>query len=162
MSLAPAAFLPKIVSTMNATLSFVTPPPGLAPLTTFVLTELEGATGLFTLQAVEAVATRLFVLDAAVFLPHYTPYISAEQSASLALTAPADALVLVVVNPGDAAAEGGAAGADADAGAASGAAATTVNLMAPIVVNAATGAAAQLILEGQDWPLRATLTPQGA
>jgi flagellar assembly factor FliW len=142
-----------IVSTMNATLSFVTPPPGLAPLTDFSLTELEGATGLFALQAVEAVSTRLFVLDAAVFLPDYTPYISAEQSASLALNAPTDALVLVVVNPGDAAAPEGAAGA---------APVTTVNLMAPIVVNSATGAAAQLILEGQDWPLQAALMPQRA
>ncbi|MFC5930073.1 flagellar assembly protein FliW [Cryobacterium melibiosiphilum] len=135
---------------MNATLSFVTPPPGLAPLTAFSLTEIEGATGLFALQALDAVSTRLFVLDAAAFLPHYTPYISAEQQASLALTAPKDALVLVVVNPGDAAASAGAA------------AATTVNLMAPIVVNSATGAAAQLILEGQDWPLQAALTPHGA
>ncbi|TFD47299.1 flagellar assembly protein FliW [Cryobacterium frigoriphilum] len=139
---------------MNATLSFVTPPPGLAPLTAFALTEIEGATGLYSLQAMDAVSTRLFVLDAAVFLPNYTPYISAEQSASLSLTAPTDALVLVVVNPGDA---GGSA---ATPGGAS--ASTTVNLMAPIVVNAATGDAAQLILEGQDWPLQAELTPQGA
>lgn len=29
--------------------------------------------------------------------------------------------------------------------------------MAPIVVNAATGMCAQVILEGQDWPLRAEL-----
>lgn len=148
-----AIAVPMIVSPMNATLSFVTPPPGLAPLTAFSLTEIEGATGLYSLQAVEEVSTRLFVLDAAVFLPNYTPYISAEQQASLSLTAPTDALVLVVVNPGDAAASEGAAGASA---------ATTVNLMAPIVVNAATGAAAQLILEGQDWPLQAALTPQGA
>lgn len=140
--------VPTIVSTMNATLSFVTPPPGLAPLTAFSLTELEGATGLFALQAVDAAATRLFVLDAAVFLPKYTPYISAEQSASLSLRTPADALVLVVVNPGDAAASDSAS--------------TTVNLMAPIVVNSATGAAAQLILEGQDWPLRAELTAPSA
>lgn len=158
MSLAHATVLPKIVSTMNATLSFVTPPPGLAPLTAFSLTEIDGATGLFTLQAVERLTTRLFVLDAAVFLPHYTPYISAEQSASLALSTAADALVLVVVNPGG-------AETDTDAGASvgdPGPAATTVNLMAPIVVNAATGAAAQLILEGQDWPLQAELSPQAA
>ncbi len=33
-----------------------------------------------------------------------------------------------------------------------------MNLMAPIVVNAKTGACAQVILEGQDWPLRAELS----
>ncbi|MET0843289.1 MAG: flagellar assembly protein FliW, partial [Mycetocola sp.] len=49
-----------------------------------------------------------------------------------------DASVLVVINPGEDEA-------------------TTVNLLAPIVLNRATGGCAQLILEGQDWPLRAQL-----
>jgi flagellar assembly factor FliW len=35
--------------------------------------------------------------------------------------------------------------------------ATTVNLMAPIVLNRVTGGCAQIILEGQDWPLKADL-----
>lgn len=50
---------------------------------------------------------------------------------------PEDALVLVVVNPGDPG--------------------TTMNLLAPIVVNSATGTSAQVILDGQGWPLRAEL-----
>ena len=119
------------------TLSFVSPPPGLAPLTDFVLHEIEGAAGLYSLQASAQPTTRLFVLDAAIFLPNYTPAISTEQSIALSLTTPDDALVLVVVNPGDST--------------------TTVNLMAPIVVNARTGACAQLILDDQDWPLHAEL-----
>jgi len=123
---------------MTASLTFVTPPPGLAPMTNFTLTTIDGANGLYSLQAVPNPSTRLYVLDAAVYLPEYSPYISTEQSGSLALTEPTDALVLVVVNPG----EGN----------------TTVNLMAPIIVNALTGVCAQLILEGQDWPLRAELT----
>ncbi|MDH6237291.1 flagellar assembly protein FliW [Cryobacterium sp. CG_9.6] len=123
---------------MTATLTFVTPPPGLAPLTDFTLNMVEGANGLYSLQAVPNPSTRLYVLDAAVYLPEYTPYISAEQSGSLSITEPTDALVLVVVNPGEGT--------------------TTVNLMAPIVVNATTGVCAQLILEGQDWPLRAELS----
>ena len=49
-------------------------------------------------------------------------------------------MVLVVTNPGETG--------------------TTVNLMAPIVVNADTGRCAQIILDGQDWPLRAELTPR--
>lgn len=126
----------------HPTLTFVTPPPGLAPLTDFVLNEIDGAGGLYSLRASAVPTTRLFVLDAAVYLPAYTPVISDDQSAALALTEPADALVLVVVNPG----EGG----------------TTVNLMAPIVVNATTGACAQVILEGQDWPLRASLGARAA
>ena len=39
---------------------------------------------------------------------------------------------------------------------------TTVNLMAPIVVNATTGACAQLILDDQDWPLKAELSARSA
>jgi flagellar assembly factor FliW len=33
----------------------------------------------------------------------------------------------------------------------------TVNLMAPVVINRATGIASQVILEDQDYPLRAPL-----
>ncbi|TFD24800.1 flagellar assembly protein FliW [Cryobacterium lyxosi] len=121
----------------SPTLSFVSPPPGLAPLTDFVLDEIDGAAGLYSLQASAQPTTRLFVLDAAIFLPSYTPAISNEQSMALSLTTPDDALVLVVINPGEST--------------------TTVNLMAPIVVNAHTGACAQVILDDQDWPLHAEL-----
>jgi flagellar assembly factor FliW len=127
---------------MSAALSFVSPPPGLAPLTEFTLTEIAGADGLYTLQSATDERTRLFVLDAAVYLPDYSPVISDDQASSLDLDGPDDALVLVVTNPGD----GG----------------TTVNLMAPIVVNAATGRCAQIILDGQDWPLRAELGVRSA
>ncbi len=127
---------------MNATLTFVTPPPGLEPLTEFTLIEIPGAAGLFTLQAATDQRTRLFVLDASVYLPDYSPVISDDQASSLELADPTDALVLVVTNPG----EGG----------------TTVNLMAPIVVNSTTGSCAQIILEGQDWPLRAELGARSA
>ena len=128
--------------TVTAALSFVSPPPGLAPLTEFSLTEIPGAVGLFTLQSADHQRTRLFVLDASVYLPDYSPVISDDHAASLDLTGPGDALLLVVTNPG----ENG----------------TTVNLMAPIVVNAATGRSAQIILEGQDWPLRAELGARSA
>ena len=127
---------------MSGALTFVTPPPGLAPLTDFSLQKIDGAEGLYALFATRAPATRLFVLDAAVHLPRYTPVISDEQCTALGLTAPEDALVLVVVNPG----EGG----------------TTANLMAPIVVNAGTGLCAQVILDGQDWPLQAELGTRAA
>jgi flagellar assembly factor FliW len=124
-------------SLVSPLLSFVTPPPGLDPHTDFRLSEIEGAAGLYSLQASAEPETRMFVLDAGVYLPDYSPVISSEQSDALALVAPVDAIVLVVVNPGEEA--------------------TTVNLMAPIVVNAITGICAQVILEGQDWPLRAEL-----
>jgi flagellar assembly factor FliW len=53
-----------------------------------------------------------------------------------------DTLVLVVANPGDSG--------------------TTMNLLAPIVVNATSGASAQIILDGQDYPLRAELSARRA
>jgi flagellar assembly factor FliW len=125
---------------MSPTLSFLSPPPGLAPLTEFHLNEIGGAAGLFSLTSVEDQRTRLFVLDSSVYLPAYTPVISDEQAASLALDSTEQAMVLVVSNPGETG--------------------TTVNLMAPIVVNVTTGQCAQIILDGQDYSLRTELAPQ--
>jgi flagellar assembly factor FliW len=123
---------------MSVALTFTTPPPGFAPLVDFVLDELEGTMGVFSLRAAEAETVRMFVLDASVYLPAYSPEISDEQADALGLISPDDALVLVVANPGG---QGG----------------TTTNLLAPIVVNSTTGRCTQVILDGQDWPLRAEL-----
>jgi flagellar assembly factor FliW len=138
------------MSAVTAPVAFVAPPFGLEPLVDFVLDEVEGAAGLFALRATgsgsgsasgaEAEAVRLFVLDAAVHLPDYSPVLTDEQTTGLDLREAAEALLLVVATP-----------------ASSG---MTVNLLAPVVVNTRTGQAAQLILEGQDWPLRAELAPR--
>nr|WP_223269512.1 flagellar assembly protein FliW [Frigoribacterium sp. ACAM 257] len=123
---------------MTAPVAFVAPPFGLEPLVDFVLDEVKGAAGLFALRATDASAeVRLYVLDAAVHLPDYSPVLTDEQTTGLDLHDAAEALLLVVATP-------------APSG-------MTVNLLAPIVVNTRTGQAAQLILEGQDWPLRAEL-----
>lgn len=119
---------------MSIDLTFPVPPFGLAPAPVFTLTAVDGATGLFTLVGGDA---RLYLLDAAVHLPSYAPELTDEQAAGLGLVAPEDAMLLVVANPGD------------DS--------TTVNLLAPIVVNARTSVGAQVILEDQDQPLRAEL-----
>lgn len=123
---------------MSAVLDFVTPPPGLAPFTDFSLDDVDGAVGLYSLRSLDDASIRLFVLDAAIHLPEYSPEIPDQQCELLDISAPEDALVLVVANPG--------------------ATGTSMNLMAPIIVNASTGASAQVILEGQDWPLRAQLS----
>ena len=127
---------------MSAVLSFIAPPPGCAPLVDFTLDEIEGADGLYALRSVEDQGMRLFVLDAGLFLPDYTPEISDEQAESLELVSGDDALVLVVANPGESG--------------------TTVNLMAPIVVNSVNGRGAQFILDGDEWPLRAQLMARSA
>ena len=123
---------------MSATLSFVTAPAGLSPLTQFSLNEVPGADGLYSLRAVENSAIRLFVLDAATYLPDYSPEISDEHCRVLDLHTAADAMVLVVANPGETG--------------------TRMNLLAPIVVNVHTGACAQVILDDGDWPLQAELS----
>jgi flagellar assembly factor FliW len=127
---------------LSATLTFIAPPPGLAPLVDFTLDDIEGAEGLYALRAKADTNRRLFVLDAAVHLPDYTPVLSDEQCEALDVSTPENVLLLVIANPSEAG--------------------TTVNLMAPIVVNATTGACAQLILDDQDWPLRAELSARSA
>ncbi|MCC9175697.1 flagellar assembly protein FliW [Arthrobacter sp. zg-Y179] len=130
---------------MSTGLTFLTPPPGLAPEVHFDLKEIEGAAGLFAMTAAgstDGASRRLYVLDASVYLPDYHPEITDEQRHQLELVTPEDAAVLVVANP------------TADG--------TTVNLLAPIVVNLSTGSCAQVILEDQDWPVRAPLEPVAA
>lgn len=127
---------------MSTALSFIAPPPGFEPLVDFALSEVAGAAGLYSLQSRAADGRRLFVLDAGVYLPDYNPEITDEQSTELDLVTSDDARVLVVANPGG---DG-----------------MTVNLMAPIVVNIATNRCAQVILDGQDWPLRAQLVAPAA
>lgn len=118
-------------------LTFVSPPPGLGAHNSFHLNPIPGVAGLYSLSAVNDDALRLFVLDAAVFLPAYSPVLSEDQRTALGLSSPSGARVLVVANP-----VGGK---------------TTVNLLAPIVVNADAGRCAQVILDGQDWPVQAEL-----
>lgn len=127
---------------MSVQLHFVTPPFGLGPLSAFTLSELDGGRGLFSLVANREPAIRLFLVDAAAYVGGYAPELSDDQVASVQVSSPEDALLLVVVTPAD------------DA--------VTVNLRAPIVVNANTGAAAQVIVQDGDWPVRARLAARAA
>ncbi|MBS0023319.1 flagellar assembly protein FliW [Microbacterium paraoxydans] len=122
---------------MTAALTFTAPPPGLAPHVDFSLAPIDGADGLFALRAVADEALRLYLVDPSTVLSEYAPTLSDAQVDDLALGSPDDALVLVVAHPS---AEG-----------------VSVNLLAPVVVNRTTGAAAQVILEDQDYPVRAPL-----
>jgi flagellar assembly factor FliW len=121
---------------VTATLSFAAPPPGLAPLDRFDLEPIPDATGLYALRASDDPSIRLFLVDAAVYRPDYRPDVPEEELAGIGINSPEEAMTLLVANPESAG--------------------TTVNLAAPVLVNAAGGRAAQLILDG-DWPLRAPL-----
>ncbi|MBT2485060.1 MULTISPECIES: flagellar assembly protein FliW [unclassified Microbacterium] len=122
---------------MTAALAFVSPPPGFAPHVDFVLAPVDGADGLFAMRAVDDDALRLYLVDPQTVLSEYSPILTDEQVSDLALASPDEAMLLVVAHPS--------------------AAGVSVNLLAPVVVNRTTGAAAQVILEEQDYPLRAPL-----
>jgi flagellar assembly factor FliW len=122
---------------VSATLTFVTPPPGLSPHVEFALDDVDGAPGLHALRAASDASIRLFVVDAAMYVPDYAPVFSEDHLLDVGAGARADAEVLVVTTLDD---DG-----------------PVVNLFAPVLVNPATGAASQVILDGSDWPLRARL-----
>lgn len=109
--------------------------PGLAPRTSFRLERIAGAEGLYALRSTGD-DLRLFVLDPARCGLAYEPSFIAETLA--AIDASADELLLfVVANPAD---DG-----------------VCVNLRAPILVNARTGAGTQVIFDEGTYPIRARL-----
>ena len=126
----------------TARLTFVAPPPGLDPLVEFDLAPVEGAVGLYTLWDTADADVRLFLLDPVHFVPEYRPALSAEQLAALDVGSDAELDVYVVATIQDGA--------------------PVVNLLAPILVQPLAARAAQVILEGDEWPLRAELAAPAA
>lgn len=120
----------------NLPVAFTAPMPGFEDLHDFSLRSVEGAPGLYALEAASS-PVRLFLADAAVFAPSYAPPIPAAALEALDLPESEVPQVLIVLNhaPGS----------------------TTVNLMAPLVLNRGTGRCTQLVLDGRDYPLRAEL-----
>ena len=104
----------------------------------YALVETSTTSPLFRLQSLEEPGLDFLVVPPPVFFPDYAPEIDDVSAARLALTDAADALLLVVLTVGT------------DPSSA------TANLMAPIVINARTRQAAQVIVEGT-YPLRAPL-----
>ncbi len=126
------------VQPVPETLEFVAAPPGMMSLRHFALDALDDIGALFAMRSTEQSDIRLFVVPPRVYVPDYAPAIDAETRAALGLEG-TDPVLLVVVHPG----EGGRP--------------PTANLLAPVAVNPATGAAMQVVLDGDDWPLRAPL-----
>lgn len=122
---------------------FTEPPPGMSTLTHFDIAALDNLGLMFTLRASDGPSTRLFAVSPRPYFPDYEPHIAGDARAGIGLEADDDALLLVIVNP---TAEG----------------LITANLLAPIAVNPATGAAAQVVLDDGDWPLRAPLGTEAA
>lgn len=136
----------------------VRPLPGFPELTRFVLVRLDGgATGagasgpsgasgeedaggvLYELRSLERAEVRFVVAVPTAFFPDYEIELDEAACADLDLQEEDDALVLVVLTVGQ----------DTSS--------TTANLLAPVVLNARTRCAAQVILSGSDWPVRAAV-----
>lgn len=140
----------------------VHPLPGFPELTRFVLVRLDaeggsdvageavagsdvagsdgaGELALYELRSVQAPQVRFLVAVPTALFPEYTFELDETCCADLGLCDAADALVLVLLTIGD----------DATS--------TTANLLAPVVINARTREAAQVILSGTDWPVRAAI-----
>ncbi|SDH36975.1 flagellar assembly protein FliW [Microbacterium sp. 77mftsu3.1] len=120
---------------MTARLTFLAPISGLGAHTAFDLTPVDGSESLFTLRAVADPDLRLFVVDPSVLFPDYAPVLPDETIDALNAQDGVTLLSVARSTP-----EG-----------------VCLNLLAPIVVSATTGVAVQVILEGQDLPLDATL-----
>lgn len=119
-------------------ITFVESPPGMAGLTRFDVSALDESGFLFSLRSLDNEAVRLFVIPPQAYFADYAPEVSPEVLAALSMEADTPPVMLAVVHPG--------------AGEA-----TTANLLAPIVVDPLTGMAAQVVLDGDEWPLRAPL-----
>ena len=117
--------------------------PGFPDLRHFALERLDELGLLHELRSLEDDRVRFVVVPSVAFFPDYAPEIDDLAAARLGLSADAaddqQPLVLLVVT----------VGATLDT--------STVNLMAPVVINGATRVAAQVVLDDPDLPLRAPL-----
>lgn len=124
-----------------AELDFTVPPPGMMGLHSFTLTPLDEVGYLFAMRSTEHPDIRLFVVPPRAYFPGYDPRLDSTSLGALGLDKePDDTVLLVVVNPGQ----------DDRP--------PTANLLAPVAVNATTGKAMQIVLDGDEWPLRAPLS----
>ena len=104
----------------------------------YALVEVADAAPLCLLTSLDEEGVQFVVAPPGLFFPDYAPDLDDDSAERLGLTDATDALLLVVVTVG------------ADL------ATSTANLLAPVVVNTRTLAAAQVVV-ADDWPLRAPL-----
>lgn len=119
-------------------LEFTSPPPGMADLRRFTLTALDDTGFLFAMHSVDRPGVRLFVVPPRPYFPEYAPHVDPTAVSSLDLEG-REPVLLVVVHPGQ----------DGEP--------PTANLLAPIAVDPVSGRALQVVLDTDEWPLRAEL-----
>lgn len=127
-----------VARTVSRDIDFTVAPPGLADLHRFTLAPLDDTGHLFSLRSTESPGVRLFVVPPRAYFPAYEPRLDPSVVESLGVS-DTEAVLLVVVHPGR---EGQP---------------PTANLLAPVALNPRTGSAVQVVLDTDDWPLRAPL-----
>jgi flagellar assembly factor FliW len=146
MTPSPAAILPAPARTSAAipapvqVLSLAEPLPGFPGHRDYVLVPAEDGGRLFWLQSMAPDGPRFLAVPAAAYFPDYAPALPGAVCVELGLADPAEARLycLVTVPAGDVAA-------------------ATANLRAPVVVNAATHRARQVVLLDAAHPIRRPL-----
>ena len=119
---------------------FVRPIPGFSSLRRWILAPAaDDETTLYELASVERPEIRFMVATAYGFFPTYDVELDDEICEDLALAEAEDALVLVVLTVNKEPSS------------------ITANLLAPMVINSKTRDAAQVILAGSEYPVRAPL-----
>ncbi|NAZ85450.1 flagellar assembly protein FliW [Kineococcus indalonis] len=124
-------------------IEFITPLVGLSESTRFELTPLDEDGTFFSMRSMDDPDLRLVLADPMPFYPDYEPVIDGEMAKALDITSDQDGAVLAVVNIGKSLED------------------STVNLMAPVVLNPRSHRAAQAVLTGSHLPLNAPLIPKG-
>lgn len=121
-------------------LTFGAPLPGLTDVTRFALVPLAENGSLFSLRSVDDPGLRLLLAPSWVCAPEsYTVSLDDDICAELGIDDANNAAIFLVVTPG------------------SGLADSTINMLAPVIVNADNGRAAQIVLAGTDYAIRAPL-----
>ena len=117
----------------------VAPMPGFPDDRRFVLVRIDDHGLLYALTSLDSPGLRFLVAPPAPFFPDYSPEVDDESLAALGNTDPEQLLLLLVITPGESAAQ------------------ATANLMAPILLDQSTRRAMQLVLGGSGLPVRQPL-----
>jgi flagellar assembly factor FliW len=122
-------------------IEFVLPIPGFSILRRFVLVKVDDSEMIYSMRSVDDPSIRFMVLTPGRIFPDYVPEIDDATLALLGVTSSENVLVYAIVSTGDTVAE------------------STANLLAPIVVDARSRKAVQVVLSGTELPIRAPLVP---
>ncbi|HET6151316.1 MAG TPA: flagellar assembly protein FliW [Marmoricola sp.] len=120
-------------------IDLVRPLPGFPGLSRFALVQLDEDGVLCQLRSLDQPSLRFLVIPPVAFFPDYAPEVADEELEALGIRSADEAIVLLVLNAGESLGT------------------TTANLMAPMVVNAVTRRASQVILDDPALPIAAPL-----